>query len=304
MAEIPEATEAKALDAEAASGALTAACAAAGLDAAGAELIRIGENAVFRLREPVIARIARTASYAEAARREVAVARWLEDCGYPATRALGIEQPVVVDGRVVTFWESVSDEEEFAPLEEVARLIRWLHELEEPPLELPELDPFARAEYRLRLAHAGLNAADFAYLEQRVNSARRQWGELDFALSRGAVHGDASIGNVIRSSTGEPVLIDLDGFATGPREWDLVQTAMYYERFGWHTEQEYRTFVEVYGYDLLTWPDYPKLADIRETLMTLWLSQKAQHDQRSADEVHKRLNTLRTGADRRDWAPY
>ncbi|MBA8825513.1 hypothetical protein FHX42_002864 [Saccharopolyspora lacisalsi] len=53
----------------------------------------------------------------------------LEGCVYPATRDLGIEQPVVVGGRLVTFWESVSDEEEFVPLEEVARLIRWLPEL-------------------------------------------------------------------------------------------------------------------------------------------------------------------------------
>ena len=44
-------------------------------------------------------------------------------------------------------------------------------------------------------------------------------------------------------------MIDLDGFAVGPREWDLVQTAMYYDSFGWHTREEYEDFARVYGYD-------------------------------------------------------
>ncbi|WP_263251658.1 hypothetical protein [Saccharopolyspora rosea] len=97
---------------EMALGYLYTACSEVGLDGSGADLIRIGENAVFRLREPVIARIARTESYLPEARREVAVARWLAEEAYPATRALDVEQPVVVDGRVVTFWRSVSDKEE------------------------------------------------------------------------------------------------------------------------------------------------------------------------------------------------
>jgi len=41
-------------------------------------------------------------------------------------------------------------------------------------------------------------------------------------LPRGVIHGDASVGNVIRDTTRHAVLIDLDGFAVGPREWDLV----------------------------------------------------------------------------------
>ena len=40
-------------------------------------------------------------------------------------------------------------------------------------------------------------------------------------------------------------VFDLDSFAVGPREWDLVQTALFYDRLGWHTREEYRTFVEV-----------------------------------------------------------
>jgi hypothetical protein len=51
---------------------LEAACTAAGLQADDAEPIRLGENAIFRLRGKIIARIARPGQQA-AARREVAV---------------------------------------------------------------------------------------------------------------------------------------------------------------------------------------------------------------------------------------
>ncbi|SFE11581.1 Thiamine kinase [Actinopolyspora alba] len=279
-------------------------CQRASLDSAGAELVRIGENAVFRLREPVIVRIARTSRYADAAAKEVAVARWLESAGYPATRALDVEQPIVVDGRVATVWESVSEHEEYGDIGQVATLIRDLHRLDPPEtLKLPELDPFVRADTRLAKVR-GVSDDDLAFLHEGLADARRKWNELEFVLPRGPVHGDASIGNVIRASDGHAVLIDLDGFATGPREWDLIQTAMYYDRFGWHTHEEYETFVGIYDYDLLEWPGYHDLAAIREVLMTIWLSQKAGDDARSAAEVHNRVDDMRTGASRRDWAPY
>lgn len=79
----------------------------------------------------------------DGARRQVAVARWLEAVDYPATRALDGDQPVEADGRVVTFWHSATDVEEYAPLDEVGYLLRDLHALESrPDVELPEVRPF------------------------------------------------------------------------------------------------------------------------------------------------------------------
>src|SRR6202167_3616664 len=86
---------------------LRQACEVAGLDASGARLLRLGSNAVYRLDAPVVARIARPDSGTETARRTVAVARWLETAGYPAVRAIGVDQPVMARGRAVTFWEAV-----------------------------------------------------------------------------------------------------------------------------------------------------------------------------------------------------
>jgi hypothetical protein len=117
---------------------LTAASERLDLDAQNATLIRIGSNAVFRLREPVIVRITRDPGRLDEARKQGGVARWLEEAQYPATRALPVDQPIEVDGHAVTAWRSVSEHEEYAPIDEVARLIRQLHALTPPPsLQLP-----------------------------------------------------------------------------------------------------------------------------------------------------------------------
>ena len=281
--------------------ALADVCARVDLDPAGAELVRLGSNAVFRLAEPVIVRIAADGTTAEDVRRQVLVARWLEEVDYPATRAVDVEQPVEVDGCVATFLVSVSDRDEYAPIREVADLIRRLHELDPPSgFTLPVCRPFEGMGERL----VGMTEDDKAYLASRLRELRLRYEGLTFALPAGVIHGDANVGNVLVSRDGKPVLIDLDSFCVGPREWDLVQTALFYERFGWHTSEEYRTFVDVYGFDIMEWPGYPVLADYREISMTLWLAGKAENDEKSAAEVHKRVEAIRTGGSRRDWAPF
>jgi hypothetical protein len=276
----------------------------ASIDTADARLLRIGENAIFRLPGQIVARVARTSAYEPDARKEVGVARWLESEGYPAVRALPIDQPVVVDERVVTFWESISEGESYGSTAEVASLLVRLHGMEPPrSLDLPELRPFARAELRID-ANGWLSSGDRRFLQERLEELRAQYADLEFALPQGVIHGDASVGNVIHDDEGRPVLIDLDGFATGPREWDLVLTAIYYDSFGWHTTDEYGTFVSIYGFDVMGWSGYPVLRDIREFLMVTWLSQKVHGDDRVAAEVRKRIAALRSGGDKKDWQPY
>jgi len=90
----------------------------------------------------------------------------------------------------------------------------------------------------------------------------------------------------------------------GPREWDLAQTAIYYESFGWHTRQEYEDFVSVYGYDIMGWPGYPVIREVRQFLMVTWMIQKAVEDTKAAAKAAKRITALRTGASRRGWQPY
>ena len=292
------------LTAESANRALRAAGVQVGLATEGAQLIRLGSNAVFRVPGYVIARVARSADMFDNAKKQVDVASWLEANGIPAVRALDLQQPVIADHRVVTFWHSESDQEMYAEIGDVAELIRRLHELDEPAdIQLPRLQPFGRSGDPVP-DFPGLSNEDSDYLRGRFADARDSFDSLDYALPRGVVHGDANVGNVILADDGRPVLIDLDSFSIGPREWDLIQTAIFYDRFGWHSAEEYETFVRVYGYDIIGWSEYPKLADLREVAMTAWLSRKAVNSDKSAAEAAKRINTMRTGASRRDWSAY
>lgn len=96
----------------------------------------------------------------------------------------------------------------------------------------------------------------------------------------------------------------LTGLRRGPREWDVALTAVYYDSFGWHTRDEYETFVRMYGIDIMQWTGYPVMRAVREFLMVTWIIQGAKGNERVASEAAKRISALRTGASRKDWQPY
>jgi len=73
---------------------------------------------------------------------------------------------------------------------------------------------------------------------------------------------------------------------------------------GGGTAPQYQAFVDAYGFDLITWPGYPTLADYRELSMTLWLAGKASESESVRSEVRKRVRTIQTGGSRREWAPH
>ena len=125
---------------------------AAGLNSDGAEVIRLAENSIYRLRDGIVARIARAGQDA-AATKEVNVARWLEDSGVPAVRIMReIDQPVRVDGRSVTFWHELPPHE-YGAIVDVAAALRELHKLPPPEVfELPNLAPFVRLPQRIEAA--------------------------------------------------------------------------------------------------------------------------------------------------------
>lgn len=297
---------------EVASRALTLACQRVGINSSGAELIRLGSNGVFRIGDngivrvaPPMARSSTRATILENAKKQIAVSRWLMSVGYSVTRAMDVVQPVEAEDCAVTFWESVGPETVFAPIEQVAELIRRLHDLDWPPatVDLPELLPFGGAGEPVP-EFDGLTTSDAAFMRERYLWAREKFGRLEYPLGRGPIHGDANVGNVLVDSRGEAVLIDLDSFSIGPREWDLIQTALFADRLGWHTAEEYRIFVEVYGYDITQWEGYETLADMREIAMTAWLSNQARTSSGAASEAAKRIEAIRSGGSRRDWGAY
>jgi aminoglycoside phosphotransferase (APT) family kinase protein len=199
----------------------------------------------------------------------------------------------------------VSDDgQQYATVGEVAEVLAKLHKLVAPAgLHLPELAPFENAARRIS-DNGWLSFVDRKFLTEHLARMQDEYANLEFVLPPGVIHGDASIGNVLHDSQGNPVVIDLDGFATGPREWDLALTAIYYDSFGWHTRQEYETFVRVYGFDIMQWSGYPVMRAVREFLMVTWVIQKAGESECVAAEASKRIAALRTGASRKDWEPY
>ena len=282
---------------------LEQACKSAGMDARGARLLRLGSNAVYQLDAPVVVRIGRPDADTASACRTVAVARWLESAGYPAVRAINVEQPLVLGGHAITFWGALRADE-YATIGEMAEVIARLHALSAPAsLNLPELDPFANADMRIA-GSRWLTRDDREYMSRELGRMRDEYAHLDFTLPRGVIHGDANIGNVLHDLHDNPAVIDLDDFCTGPREWDLIQTAMYADRYDWHTAEQYETFARVYGYDIRQWDGYRTLGDIREFLLVTWMAQKAGESEQTATEARKRLNAIRTGSSRKDWLPF
>jgi aminoglycoside phosphotransferase (APT) family kinase protein len=277
----------------------------AGLNADGARLLRLGSNAVYHLAAPVVVRISRHNAGLDEARRSVAVARWLESVNFPAVRVIDIDQPISIDDHTVTFWRSVSDDgDRFATVGEFAELLARLHRLPAPEtLHLPELAPFDNAAKRIE-SNTWLRPNDREFLIEQLAILQEQYSGLEFVLPPGVIHGDANVGNVLHDFQGDPVVIDLDGFAIGPREWDVALTAIYYGSFGWHTREEYETFVRLYGLDIMQWSGYPVMRAVREFLMVTWVIQKAGESQQVAAEADKRVRALRSGASRKDWEPY
>jgi len=210
---------------------LMAACRDVGMDGASAVLLRHGENSVYRLvHHPVVARIAR---HADVPHREVAVAAWLADSDFPAVRVCdGPDQLLVIDGRVVTWWDLIAESPEKLDFEDLASVLRRLHDLAPPTTaSLPVFDPMPRVLGRLTAAGANLAESDREFLAGRHSQLQAAYESLSFDLKAGPIHGDAHLGNLMRREDGVVVLIDLEAFAWGPREWDASVFAAAWSAF-------------------------------------------------------------------------
>jgi Ser/Thr protein kinase RdoA (MazF antagonist) len=273
-----------------------------------AELIRLGSNAVFRFGPDVVVRVTPPDPDAVGVRRGLAVSQWLDRVDFPAVRALGTAeldavQPVEVGRHLVTFWHALGPPEVTGTTRDLGELLRTLHALAPPP-ELgtppaPPMDPVGRARSQLPLAP--LPPQDRGFLLRRLDVVADGYAGLDFPLGHGLLHGDATVANVVPDRDGRPTLIDFDLLRTGPREWDLMRTATYYRRLGWHTPDEYRDFCAGYGVDVTDWTGFDVTADLGELLQIAWLAEAASHRSALVPELRTRLDTLRTDGSRRTW---
>jgi Ser/Thr protein kinase RdoA (MazF antagonist) len=262
----------------------------------------IADNAVFRLAGGTVARIA-TSAAGDRALREVRTGRWLAAQGVPAVRPLeSIEQPLALDGHVVTLWHEVPDAS-IASTAELAELLRRLHALPVPPdFDIPVLDPFVRLDEHLAAAGPVLDPDDRRFLHERLGELRVGYARVSNGLPTCVIHGDANRKNAIRGRDGSAVLLDLERFSLGPREWDLVVPAVY-QRLGWYTDAEYDAFVEAYGWDVRAWTGFPQLAALREFRMTAWLLSRLTREPHLKPEAARRIASLRAPDSLRSWTP-
>lgn len=212
---------------------LREACDRVGFANSGAQLLRIGENAIFQLSAaPVVVRIARSADRLRRVERELCVARWLTAAGVPVIRVYDKidPQPLLVDGHPVSFWHTVTGGEPEPTHVDLARLLASFHVLGDCPCDLPGFDPLRSVESRIAKA-ADVAAADRDFLSARCADMARQLEQLAFALPRGPIHGDAHTNNLL-TDHGQVVLLDFEATAIGPREWDLLPTAIAVDRYG------------------------------------------------------------------------
>jgi aminoglycoside phosphotransferase (APT) family kinase protein len=284
---------------------MRAACRAASIDDRGAELIRLGENALFRLASaPVIVRVARGEEWLPKARTEVAVSRWLAEEGFLAARIVeDLEQPFLVEGHPVTFWHLIVESDRKATYGELGGILRDLHSLTVPDdLVLPSFSPFDKQE--LRIERAVIPEDDKVFLRKRWRELQDRFAELKFETQKGPVHGDAHVQNLMVDDQGRVILIDFEAFCYDHPEWDLMVTAVEHHSLGWQTDEQYADFVAAYGRDLYDWHGYETLRGIQEFGMTTWLMQNVQEDEETAAEYRRRIVALRNDDAPRNWRPW
>lgn len=284
---------------------LRGAAARLGVDPAGAELLRLGENAIYRLHDaPIVVRIARRAEMWRDAAKEVDVAEWLAASGVPAARLWPVEQPVDVEGHPVTYWRFI-DGRRGGPsdVRALGELLRAVHELPRPTqFDLPQQSPLQRV--RPRIERAEVPEDDRRFLLDLFDELTDAIKHLYFPLGETVNHGDAHVQNLMVTGAGEVILIDFEGFCWGHPEWDLATTATEYLTAGFWTTDQYAAFTESYGYDVTTWPEFSVVRRAREISMTTWLMQNIAESSAIHAEYETRMATIRSGRPGHHWQAF
>jgi Ser/Thr protein kinase RdoA (MazF antagonist) len=277
---------------------LLAACAASGVDAAPAQLIRPGSNTIYRLPGGVIARVGRPGE-AAAADKELRVGHWLAAAGVPAVRPMSaMDTAVRVADRPVTFWHELPPHRK-ATMGEIGTLLRQLHRLPRPEFELPtlaplngELDELAEADH--------FAESERAWLRDWISQLRERYAALPAGLPRCVVHGDSWVGNFVTTDTG-PVMLDLERFAYGPPEWDLASVGLPSITLGTYPTDDWLDFCARYGHDVEHWAGFSVVRDICEIRKALFPLPPEKISSPLATQARHRLACLRGERGPRPW---
>jgi Ser/Thr protein kinase RdoA (MazF antagonist) len=111
----------------------------------------------------------------------------------------GIDQLRVVAGRVVTWWDLITESPRLPTFIDLAGMLRQLHDLPHPTtFTMIHFDPMPRVLGRLDAAGESIGESDRRFIEVRESELRGLYAELQFDLAPGPIHGDAHLGNLMR----------------------------------------------------------------------------------------------------------
>lgn len=271
-------------------------CASVGLDCRDARLLHVRANYAYHLPGPdVVARLRRTHGSEEWQRRlttAVQVIGWLSRQGFPTVEPLPI-MPLSIDGWVATFWRYLETEGEVtAGPAELARLLRDLHALSAPPVELVPTNPLGALPADIEHADEVLSNGQSDWLRTEADQIAQDYALVQMPLGYGLIHGDAYEGNLIRNE-GRWLLGDWDSVSTGPRAQDLVPTLVSVTRFG-RPYSDWVSLCTIYGVmpEIAEHPGMRLLCRARElrSLAAYIRTAPARADVRT--ELNQRLDTL------------
>jgi Phosphotransferase enzyme family len=273
-----------------------------GLDPGGARLIRLFATAVYRLPAAgAVARIAPVTSPDSVTRlaTSIGITQWLSQTGFPTVEPLPVDQPITGYGCAVTFWRYLPQHGPQPGPADLGRLLRDLHEREQPPIPLRDYQPLVSIR-RAITASGAISEGERAWLKGHCAQLLDAYDRLSFPLPAGMIHADAYRGNLLRDGQ-RAVLADWDTVSNGPREVDLIPT-LQAPRFGLPEDQR-DAFIAAYGRDIRSWDGYPVLRDIRELSTLSALLRDGHINQAAQQELRIRVNSIRTRDDHQ-WTPF
>lgn len=157
---------------------------------------------------------------------------------------------------------------------ELGGLLRDFHR-EHSTAGVPRWTPLSRLESQV----AGLRPEWAQVLLDARSRLLSALDEVESWVGEGAIHGDVSPSNVLRTPDG-PRLIDLDWVGRAPREYDLASAARRV-RSGEISRRAYEGFCTTYGVDVRSWPGLPlmdRIADLGGVAFRLWDSRHHGRD--------------------------
>lgn len=252
----------------------------------------------------MIARLTRSRRGAERVRHIQAIVGWLtERAGVAATAPRpGTEAVAAGDQTTVSFWTYYPQPDNAPQLTSahLARILRQLHDAEQPPFALDRWQPLT--SLAAVLADPQLTEVlvpnDLAWLLETVAGVKQQVQALDSPLGHGLIHGDAWAGNLLWNTAAGPdaaVLGDWDWVSFGPREIDLVPSWHAVRRYG-KTRAWTDTFTQIYGYDLAKWSGIETLLRMRDLMQLTGPLRRAHDSPVFAEALRERLDGARSGS--------